>query len=161
TLREQLLPTLRGGGRRSRPEGLSFRNSSPCSQDMAHKLLPMPWGGGGAAAGGAERALDWAGLSRGRRLAQIGCVLVVALLAAFVLVGRPPETHLTAAVTYPSPSSAPRESPTPAPWNLDEDIGAVMVVSWRGAVPFDAVRPLLINDQIGGVLLFTPNFGGD
>src|SRR5438270_12314987 len=36
-----------------------------------------------------------------------------------------------------------------------------MVVSWRGAVPFDAVRPLLINDRIGGVLLFTPNFGGD
>src|SRR5207249_10885692 len=97
----------------------------------------------------------------GRRLAQIGCVLVVALLAAFVLVGRPPETHLTAAVTYPSPSSAPRESPTPAPWNLDEDIGAVMVVSWRGAVPFSDVRPLLINDQIGGVLLFTPNFGGN
>src|SRR5438552_14761751 len=121
----------------------------------------MQWGGGGAAAGGAGVALDWAGLSRGRRLAQIGCVLVVALLAALVLVGRPPETHLTAAVTYPSPSSAPRESPTPAPWNLDEDIGAVMVVSWRGAVPFDAVRPLLINDQIGGVLLFTPNFGGD
>jgi len=121
----------------------------------------MQWGGGGAAAGGAGVALDWAGLSRGRRLAQIGCVLVVALLAAFVLIGRPPETHLTAAVTYPLPSFHPRESPTATPWDLDADIGAVMVVSWRGAVPFDAVRPLLINDQIGGVLLFTPNFGGD
>src|SRR5437588_3745568 len=121
----------------------------------------MQWGGGGAAAGGAGVALDWAGLSRGRRLAQIGCVLVVALLAAFVLIGRPPETRLTAAVTYPSPSFHPRESPTAKPWDLEADIGAVMVVSWRGAVPFDAVNPLLINNQIGGVLLFTPNFGGD
>src|SRR3989454_6062261 len=97
----------------------------------------------------------------GRRLAQIGSVLVVALVAVFVLIGRPPETHLTAAVTYPSPSFHPSESPTAKPWNLDEDIGSVMVVSWRGAVPFSDVRPLLINDQIGGVLLFTPNFGGN
>src|SRR3989454_3097763 len=97
----------------------------------------------------------------GRRLAQIGSVLVVALVAVFVLIGRPPETHLTAAVTYPSPSFHPRESPTAKPWDLDADIGAVMVVSWRGAVPFSDVRPLLINDQIGGVLLFTPNFGGN
>jgi len=36
-----------------------------------------------------------------------------------------------------------------------------MVVSWRGAVSWSDVRPLLVNDQIGGVLLFTPNFGGD
>ena len=72
---------------------------------------------------------------------------MVALLAVFVLIGRPPETHLTAAVTYPSPSFHPRESPTAKPWDLDADIGAVMVVSWRGAVPFSNVRPLLINDQ--------------
>src|SRR5437588_9135617 len=121
----------------------------------------MQWGGGGAAAGGAGVALDWAGLTRGRRLAQIGSVLVVALLAVFVLIGRPPETHLTAAVTYPSPSFHPRESPTANRGNVHGGIGAVMVVSWRGAVPVSNVRPLLINDQIGGVLLFTPNFGGD
>src|SRR2546430_16935684 len=97
---------------------------------------PPPFLGGrgrGRPAGGAGRALDWAGLSRGRRLAQIGCVLVVALLAAFVLVGRPPEKHLTAAVTYPSPSFHPRESPTAKPWDLDADIGAVMVGALRGA----------------------------
>jgi beta-N-acetylhexosaminidase len=85
--------------------------------------------------------------------------VVVALLAVFVLIGRPPETRLPVALTYPSPS--PSEVPAPVPWNLDSDIGAVMVVSWRGAVPWSDVRPLLVNDQIGGVLLFTPNFGGD
>ena len=86
---------------------------------------------------------------------------MVALLAAFVLIGQPPETRLTAAVTYPSPSFHPRESPTPKPWDLDADIGAVMVFSWRGSVDWSVVRPLLVNDQIGGVLLFTPNFGGN
>ena len=36
-----------------------------------------------------------------------------------------------------------------------------MVFSWRGSVDWSVVRPLLVNDQIGGVLLFTPNFGGN
>src|SRR2546429_7222210 len=101
-------------------------------------------------AGGAGWALDWAGLSRGRRLAQIGCVLVVALLAAFVLVGRPPETHLTAAVTYPSPSIHPRESPTAKPWDLDAAIGAVMGGGWRGAGALDGGRAVLVSGPIGG-----------
>src|SRR5256886_11757622 len=86
-------------------------------------------------------------------------VLVVALLAALVLIGQPPASQLADAVTQPSPS--PSESPTAQPWDLDADIGAVMVFSWRGSVDWSVVRPLLVNNQIGGVLLFTPNFGGN
>ena len=35
-----------------------------------------------------------------------------------------------------------------------------MVFSWRGAIPNESVMPVLARDQIGGVLLFTSNFGG-
>src|SRR5947208_11233066 len=86
-------------------------------------------------------------------------VLVVALLSALVLIGQSPASQLVVAVTQPSPS--PSESPTAQPWDLDADIGAVMVFSWRGSVDWSVVRPLLVNNQVGGVLLFTPNFGGN
>ena len=35
-----------------------------------------------------------------------------------------------------------------------------MVFSWRGALPNESVMPVLAREQIGGVLLFTSNFGG-
>ena len=83
--------------------------------------------------------------------------MVVALLAVLVVLGRPmPSTRLAVAITSPSPVPP---SPTPA-WDLDADIGAVMVFSWRGAVPNESVMPVLARDQVGGVLLFTANFGG-
>jgi beta-N-acetylhexosaminidase len=83
-------------------------------------------------------------------------VLVFALIAD---VGPATAPALTAAISLPSP--IPSESPMPEPWNLDADIGAVMVVSWRASVPWPTVRSLLVNDEIGGVLLFTPNFAGN
>ncbi|HET7419352.1 MAG TPA: glycoside hydrolase family 3 N-terminal domain-containing protein [Candidatus Dormibacteraeota bacterium] len=83
--------------------------------------------------------------------------MVVALLAVLVVLGRPmPSARLAVAITSPSPIPP---SPTPA-WDLDADIGAVMVFSWRGAVPNESVMPVLAHDQVGGVLLFTANFGG-
>jgi len=51
-------------------------------------------------------------------------------------------------------------SPTSPSWDLDADIGAVMVASWRGSADWSTVRSFLANDRIGGALLFTPNFGG-
>jgi len=39
-----------------------------------------------------------------RRLAQLGMVLVVALLSALVLIGQSPASQLAVAVTQPSPS---------------------------------------------------------
>jgi len=84
------------------------------------------------------------------------------VLAVFVLIGQPPSPRLTGAVAtpWPSVSSEPSPSPTPPPWNLDADIGSVMVISWRGSVGWPAVRPVLVDYNVGGVLLFTPNFGG-
>jgi beta-N-acetylhexosaminidase len=45
--------------------------------------------------------------------------------------------------------------------DLDADIGAVMVASWRGSTDWTSVSAFLANDRIGGALLFTPNFGGE
>jgi beta-N-acetylhexosaminidase len=90
-------------------------------------------------------------------LVRLGAVVVVALLAALVVIGQPsPSPRLTLAVSRPSPVP----SPSAAPWDLDADIGAVMVFSWRGAIPTESVLPVLARDQVGGVLLFTANFGG-
>jgi beta-N-acetylhexosaminidase len=75
----------------------------------------------------------------------------------------PPHARLTAATTSPSPLTplpSPVPSPTPGLWDLDADIGSVMVLSWRASLDWSVVKSELINDQIGGVLLFTPNFGG-
>ena len=93
----------------------------------------------------------------GRQKVQVGVVLVLAL----VLIGQPPPTlvRLTRATPqYSAPDTPP--SSTAEPWNLDADIGAVMVLSWRGSVDWSVVRPVLLNNDVGGVLLFTPNFGG-
>jgi beta-N-acetylhexosaminidase len=83
-------------------------------------------------------------------------VLVFALVADVGSATTPP---MTATISLPSP--IPSQSPLPEPWNLDADIGAVMVVSWRASVDWSVVRSLLVNDEIGGVLLFTPNFAGN
>lgn len=74
----------------------------------------------------------------------------------------------------PSPAVAPLPSPTPPSWvtpvpvsaavpelgSLQEDIGSVLVVSWRGASISPALLSLLDDGRVGGVLLFTSNFGG-
>jgi beta-N-acetylhexosaminidase len=89
-------------------------------------------------------------------------VVVTALLAVFVLIGQPPASHLAVAVTShsPSPLSQPPTSPTAEPWNLDADIGSVMILSWQASTDWSTVRSVLTGDEIGGVLLFTSNFGG-
>lgn len=68
--------------------------------------------------------------------------------------------HLARAIASPSPSPTAAPRPLPEAWDLDADIGSVMVLSWKATVDWSVVRNELVNDQIGGVLLFTPNFGG-
>ena len=88
-------------------------------------------------------------------------MLIIVALAGLVLVGRPSTASPTAAVFTPTliPATAPEATPTPED-DLDSDIGAVMVFSWRGALDWSAVRPYLVEDRVGGALLFTSNFGG-
>lgn len=101
-------------------------------------------------------------MKRGRRAAQVSFALIAILLAALAWIGRPqpqPHPRLQAAVAPPSPSattgSQPRET-----WDLDADIGSIMVLSWRASGGWTPAEEELVDDQIGGVLLFTPNFGG-
>jgi beta-N-acetylhexosaminidase len=102
-------------------------------------------------------------VSTRKLIARLGLVLVVALLSVFVLLGRPPATQPVAVVTSPSPfpaSPLPSDRPTAEPWNLDADVGAVMILSWTATTPWSAVQAELVRDEVGSVLLFTPNFGG-
>ncbi len=78
------------------------------------------------------------------------------MLSVLVTIGQtPPARHLTR--THPA-AFAP--APVYESWDLDADIGSVMVLSWRGSVDWGVVEPILSRYQVGGVLLFTPNFGG-
>jgi beta-N-acetylhexosaminidase len=96
-------------------------------------------------------------------VAQVGSVLVVALLAGAVLIGRAPVPRQSAALSTLSPSAAPAESPVPAATpdlgSLDEDIGSVLVASWSGREVTPGLRALLDDGRVGGVLLFDGNFG--
>src|SRR5438552_16215924 len=71
-----------------------------------------------------------------------------------ILIGRVSTPRLSGEVASPS------ESPAAAPWDLDADIGSVIVLSWNGRVGWPTIEPLLVKYKIGGVLLLTPNFGG-
>lgn len=69
--------------------------------------------------------------------------------------------HLgTPSATVVVPSAVASPSPSPEPWNLDADIGAVMVISWTARTPWAEVQQEIARDQVGGVLLFAANFGG-
>ncbi len=99
-------------------------------------------------------------MRRGRLVARVGLVLVVGVLAGLIWLGSPTAPQLTGAVASPSPSLVPSPSPTARPWDLDADIGAVIVLSWQGKYGWSTVAPLIAKYKLGGVLLFTPNFGG-
>ena len=92
----------------------------------------------------------------GRNLARLALFLIVVVLSVLVSIGQSPvRTNSTLSVTPPTPLPASAEV-----WDLDADIGSVMVLSWRGAVDWSVVEPVLTRYQVGGVLLFTANFGG-
>jgi beta-N-acetylhexosaminidase len=90
-------------------------------------------------------------------------VLLVAMVDGAVLITaewpRPSQSSAllpagTVAPTSPSPS--PQRSPDLA--GLQDDIGAVLVVSQRDTAISPTLRQLLANGRVGGVLLFASNF---
>jgi beta-N-acetylhexosaminidase len=92
-------------------------------------------------------------------VALIVVVVVWILLAEKPLMPARPSPSPAVAIT--SPTALPTPAPTPtAEWNLDEDIGSIMVLSWTASTPWSQARDVLVNDQVGGVLLFAANFGG-
>ena len=88
--------------------------------------------------------------------AAIGAVIGGTLLSA-----RPmPAPRPAVAVSVPVPVvEQPASSTAPDLGSLDEDVGSVVVVSWRGG-DIDPVRSLLDDGRVGGVLLFASNFSG-
>lgn len=96
---------------------------------------------------------------RGQKLAQSALVLVVVLLSSLVTIGQvSPPSVMTRSVALPFADASP--SPVPEAWDLDADIGALMVLSWKGTIGWSSIKPLVAKYQLGGVLMFTPNFGG-
>lgn len=93
-------------------------------------------------------------------MARFGAVLAVVVLSSLVSIGQfPAAPRFTSSVTLLPPVTVAEPAVAPA-WDLDADIGAVMVMSWRGSADWSAVRPVLVDDHVGSVLLFSANFGG-
>ena len=89
-------------------------------------------------------------------MAVIAVVVVGAMLTSRpVLTPRPARATSVSipVVDQPATSTAPDFG------SLDEDIGSVVVVSWRGG-DINPVRSLLDDGHVGGVLLFGSNFSG-
>jgi beta-N-acetylhexosaminidase len=91
-----------------------------------------------------------------QRLDLIAFAVIGAVIAGTLLSARPnPVARTSSAVAIHVPvvsSSAPDYG------SLDEDIGSVVVISWRGGEITPGVRSLLDDGRVGGVLLFASNF---
>lgn len=100
-------------------------------------------------------------MTRGRRYVLISLVVIGAVVAGVMLTMRPAPVPRPASVV----SSPAVETPVPTPsapdlGSLDDDIGSVLVASWRGTGIPPGVRSLLDDGHVGGVLLFASNFSG-
>ncbi len=96
-------------------------------------------------------------------VAQLAVVLIVVLLAALVVIGQPHAIRPMLAVASPPPIGEPI-SVVPDLDSLDEDIGSVMVISWKASgqsALWPTLQSLFVDRSVGGVLLFGANFGGD
>lgn len=88
---------------------------------------------------------------------------MVVLLASMVVIGQPavtpPAPHVAGVAVEPSQVNAAPDLPS-----LDEDIGSVMVISWKASgqsALWPTLRSLFADRNVGGALLFRSNFGGD
>jgi beta-N-acetylhexosaminidase len=83
-----------------------------------------------------------------------------------IVIGQPPASRISVAVAFPSPSPLLEKpvSAEPDLGDLDEDIGSVMVISWKASTQvasWPTVLSLLVDRRVGGVLLFGSNFGSN
>ena len=88
-----------------------------------------------------------------------GLILVLVLLQVAACGSSSSAARVLTAASPPVVAT-PSVDPTAEPWDLDADIGTMMVLSWTARTPWAQVQDELRRDQIGGVLLFAANFGG-
>jgi beta-N-acetylhexosaminidase len=94
-------------------------------------------------------------------LVVIGTVIAGVLLSARPIAVPPPTATASTPTTAPTPTlDAPDSSSAPDLGSLQEDIGSVLVVSWRGPAISPDLLSLLDDGRVGGVLLFASNFSG-
>src|SRR6202171_1192531 len=90
--------------------------------------------------------------------AVIGTVIAGVMLSAQPIVQPEMSAH--------SPTAAPVAPDVPVPvsgpelGSLQDDVGSVLVVSWRGTEISPSLLSLLEDGRVGGVLLFASNFNG-
>ena len=99
---------------------------------------------------------------RRHHLGLIAIAVTAAVVASVMLSARPARvpTPIAAAPTPVLEEPVPVSSSVPDLGSLQEDIGSVLVVSWRGTAITPALRSLLDDGRVGGVLLFASNFSG-
>src|SRR5258708_9884188 len=99
----------------------------------------------------------------GRLAVRLAFALVVGRLATIVVLGQPQAIRLLVAVPTPPPL-AEQAGAAPDLAGRGEDIGAVMVISWKASgqsAMWPVLQSLFVDRGVGGVLLFGSNFGGD
>jgi beta-N-acetylhexosaminidase len=99
-------------------------------------------------------------VTRGRRYGLISLVVIGAVVAGVMLTTRPSTVPRPAAAVSMPVVEVPPTPSAPDLGNLDDDIGSVLVASWRGPGISPDVRSLLDDGRVGGVLLFASNFSG-
>jgi beta-N-acetylhexosaminidase len=94
-------------------------------------------------------------------LLVIGTVIAGVMLSARPLSVPPPIAATSTPTTAPTPTlEVPNSSSPPDLGSLQEDVGSVLVISWRGAAISPDLLTLLDDGRVGGVLLFASNFSG-
>jgi len=100
-------------------------------------------------------------VARGYRQDVIAFLVIGTVIAGVMLSARPlPAPAPIAAAPTPATASpeVPVSSSAPDLGSLQEDIGSVLVVSWRGTAISPELLSLLDDGRVGGVLLFASNF---
>jgi beta-N-acetylhexosaminidase len=101
----------------------------------------------------------------GKRQDLVAFVVIGTVIAGVMLSARPiSQPEMSTSQSSPAPAAplvpAPLSSSGPDLGSLQDDIGSVLVVSWRGTEISPSLRSLLDDGRIGGVLLFASNFNG-